>query len=157
MVRISLSGTAHPTAYTKRQRATMFLAIAMEFRGLARHRGRTPAYPHVRLFLRGRTLELSLKAYLLLSGASTKDLKNVGHCLQRALTSATKAGLAVPVITPKAQQQMESFDRFYRAKRFEYYSSIDLLLPSATDSYRAFWRFADLVHQAVLRSFLAAA
>jgi hypothetical protein len=74
MAIIPLVGTTRPSAHLIRHRACMYLAMAMELRRLALRRGRTPAYPFVRLFLRGRGLELSLKAFLLEKGC-TKSYK----------------------------------------------------------------------------------
>lgn len=98
-----------------------------------------------------------MKAFLLLNGATTNDLKKVGHSLRRAIQAAEQAGLVSVRPSAKAKTQLDTFDRLYRDKRFEYFSSLDLFLPATTHELRAFWRYSDLVYQAVLRDFLPAA
>jgi hypothetical protein len=153
---VRLSGTGFPTAYTKRRRAIFYLATAIELRRLAYRRGRTPAFGYVRLFLRGRWLELSLKAFLLLRGWTGAQVKSqLRHNLQRCLDAAVREGLNIQPPTPEAVEQLAAFDRHYRDKRFEYFSTFELLAPVTARSYRALWQLADRAHQEVLKQFLA--
>jgi hypothetical protein len=156
--RISLQGHGKPTSHAKRQRAAMYLAIAIELRRLAKAKGRTPAWPYVRLFLRGRSLEVGLKAFLLLHNWTEIDVKQkLSHRLERSLTEARKAGLCVRLPSPIAERELKAFSSFYWDKRFEYFTLLELFVPSAATKCTALWRYATSVHIAILKAFLPAA
>lgn len=75
-----------------------------------------PAY-----FLVGRSLELQLKAFLRLQGASERDLRTVSHDLERAICTARESGLEKYV--KLSESEVESVGRlnaYYGAKELEY-------------------------------------
>lgn len=154
---VHLSGTASPTKYTKRVRASMYIAIAVELRALARRRGQSPAFNYVRLFLCGRAFELSLKAFLLLNGWTATDVKRLRHSLSKCLGAAIKQGLMVRAPSARAFSELQAFDQLYKDKRFEYFSTFELIVPSVTSTYSRLWRYASRVQQEVMRAFLASA
>jgi hypothetical protein len=155
MPAVRLSATMSPTNYTKRVRAVMFLAIAVELCALARRGRRSQASKYVRLFLRGRAFELSLKALLLLSGWSAADVKRLGHSLRKCHDAAIKLGVKVRPPSALASNELDAFDQLYSGKRFEYFSTFELIVPSVTGTYSRFWRYAGRVQQEVMHAFLA--
>lgn len=74
-------------------------------------------------FLLGRSVELSLKAFLLTSGMSQKELRSrkYGHDLEALLKEATKRGLEKEVpIKDVERGVLELLNYDYSEKRFEY-------------------------------------
>src|SRR5205807_4432191 len=80
------------------QQAAGFLTAAQHLFGLKKPRLAIPAY-----FLSGRSIELTLKAFLLLKGYSESRLRGISHNLERALEEATASGLH-SIVSPPAEQ-----------------------------------------------------
>jgi hypothetical protein len=107
--------------------------------------------------LRGRAFELSLKAFLLLNDWTAADVKRLGHSLSKCLDAVITRGLVVRAPSAQASSELQAFDQLYKDKRFEYFSTFELLVPSVTSTYSRLWRYASRVQQEVMRAFLASA
>ncbi len=72
-------------------------------------------------FLSGRSIELALKAFLVLKGHSVSQLKNISHNLERCLEEATTAGLH-SLFLPSAEQvaAIRMVNPYYNSKDLEY-------------------------------------
>lgn len=76
----------------------------------------TPAY-----YLYCHAIELALKAYLRGSGASIRDLKKIGHDLNKAYRKALGMGLAnICTLTEELVDVIELVNPIYSNKEFEY-------------------------------------
>ncbi len=72
-------------------------------------------------FLLGHSIELSFKAYLRAQGASLDALKNIGHDLERARSSASNAGIdGIVQLTGEEVSAIALLNEYYVRKEFEY-------------------------------------
>ena len=81
-------------------------------------------YSPVPYYLYCHSIELFLKAFLLVKGVDKKDLKDMkeyGHDLEKILKKAQKLGLIELVkITPKQEKEIQIANKYYKYKGFEY-------------------------------------
>lgn len=72
-------------------------------------------------FLLGHSLELSFKAYLRAQGVSLDALKDFGHNLESAKSSAAKSGIeAIVQLTGEEAAAIALLNEYYVRKQFEY-------------------------------------
>ena len=99
------------------RRAMSFLPIqwlfqrAMEFKNAYHAVPETPPFSWPRYFLLCHSIELTLKAYLALHGASEDDLMDLGHDLKKLLKHVEKRGLK---LTPETQEAIKRLARAHR-------------------------------------------
>ena len=75
----------------------------------------------VRHYLLGHSAELVLKAFLLARGVSLKELKTIGHDLERSLDRAKNLGLLNLVsIPPEEDYSVRLLSKTYKLKEHEY-------------------------------------
>ena len=83
------------------------------------------------------SIELVLKAFLLVKGVSKQELKEnpLGHNLETLLQRAEKQGLGSLVhISPGQQSELVRANNYYKSKQFEYF---DLpMIMEATTGYK---------------------
>lgn len=71
-------------------------------------------------FLLGQSIELSLKGFLRGTGASEKDLKNLGHDLNKALQKAEKRLQSLANISHEDKEIIDSLNVYYKSKDLQY-------------------------------------
>ncbi len=102
-----------------------FHHYAAQFLAAARSVGLGPAFSPVPYYLYCRSLELSLKAYLLAKAVPMKELKNpsiLGHNLENILGRAETLGLASVVhLNKEERQEVMKANAYYAGKGFEYF------------------------------------
>lgn len=79
-------------------------------------------------FLACRSIELSLKCFLIAAGVERAELKRLGHDLEAALIRAEELGIETHLdVTPEERESLKNANAFYRHKEFEYFESLDMV------------------------------
>ena len=127
--------------------AYILLKVGKDFLEAAKlvrkHGSKEPFWPVYSLGC--QALELYLKAFLRAEGMSLKDLKRIGHDLQRALREANETGFGKIVnFTKEDEQTIGILAPIYRNREFQYKGtgkwtlcSIENLLSSMDRNYSA--------------------
>ncbi len=100
--------------------ASEFLRAAQGFRI-------SDGFSPVPYYLICRSMELSLKAFLLARGLSKRTLKrrNLGHNLEKILEKAISEGLNKYVsLSPQHREELKKANNYYASKGFEYFEVI---------------------------------
>jgi hypothetical protein len=72
-------------------------------------------------FLVSRAIEVGLKSFLILEGATDSDLRRIGHDLAKAVDEAVQAGIAdVVILPPEGEAAVRTINAYYSAKDLEY-------------------------------------
>jgi len=82
------------------------------------------SFTPVPYYLVCRSIELSLKGFLIAKGIKKNDLKsnNLGHDLKKVLAEAIKKDLnSICLISDKQKQEIEKANNWYQRKGFEYF------------------------------------
>lgn len=122
------AATIHVGAMGMHRYACEFLSAALNF---------TPCgdeFSPVPYYLICRSIELSLKSYLLARGVMGRpELRSVlGHNLVRALDRAEAAGLGTLVdVSPAERAELQSATTQYSNKEFEYFENIGMIFGGA--------------------------
>ena len=100
-----------------------FWHYGKEFLAVVQDTSPPPPYSPVPYYLTGRSIELALKAFLLMKGFSKKDVKNnFGHDLEKLLERAESEGLGgVVTLTPEHKTAIIVANDYYCSKGFEYF------------------------------------
>lgn len=78
--------------------------------------------PQPTILLLLHSLELYLKSFLILQGATEKELRNLGHDLVACMRACKRHGLSKHVVLRRADVvQIVRVNRFYSAKELEYF------------------------------------
>jgi hypothetical protein len=105
-----------------------FFHYGKEFLDVTKGVEQSTGYSPVPYFLYCRSIELFLKAFLLVKGVTKKDLKsmkNYGHDLEKILKKAQELGLSQFVeITPEQEKEISKANEYYASKGFEYFEVI---------------------------------
>lgn len=104
-----------------------FHRYASEFHRAAKGFEIKDGFSPVPYYLVCRSLELSLKAFLLAKGVSRQKLKqrSLGHDLEKVLEKAISMGLDKYVsFTPKDKVELEKANKYYATKGFEYFEVV---------------------------------
>ena len=128
-VRVAIDGNVAGEA-TSDIAAYAFIHYASEFLEAGEHLPPSAApFSSVRCYLACRPIELALKAFLSLKGASMADMaQHYGHSLVKLLAGAEQAGLdSVIALSPEEKQQIAAASSYYNEKVFEYPSIIEAL------------------------------
>jgi HEPN domain-containing protein len=110
----------------------LFRRYADEFREAASDMGSD--FTPVQCFLYCKSIELSLKAFLLAKGTPVAMLKGrkktgIGHDLEAALREAESRGLGDFVqIGPESREELRKANDFYEVKGFEYADNEEVML-----------------------------
>jgi hypothetical protein len=84
-----------------------------------------------------------LKTYLLSAGHGEKQLRRVGHNLERALKEGRALGLDRLVrVSPQVERDLVEFSGVYAMEAFRYFSILYLLSPPQLPDLRRLVRFA---------------
>ncbi|MBL8207946.1 MAG: hypothetical protein JNM09_27175 [Blastocatellia bacterium] len=108
-----------------------FLVYAADF--LNAHKSYKSAKPFspASYYLVCRSLELSLKAYLLANGVTRQEIKNqkmLGHDLQKLLQKAVTLKInSISSISPTQEQEIQKANGWYARKGFEYFELQNLV------------------------------
>ena len=117
--RLSIEGTKINAS------ATAFLVYAADFLNAHKSYKSTQPYSPASYFLVCRSIELSLKAYLLSKGVARKEIKSqklLGHDLQKLLQKAVILNInSISSISPTQEQELEMANNWYDRKGFEYF------------------------------------
>jgi hypothetical protein len=110
-----------------------FHTYATDFLTAVRELKAPPHFSPVPYYLLCRSIELSLKCYLLGTGVTKKILKEkLGHDLEKILERARKEGLSDLVQLSAAQEKcIRNANKYYASKGFEYFE-----LTNALQGYR---------------------
>ena len=123
-----------------------FHGYANEFIKAAKSLGMKGNFPPVSYFLYCKSIELSLKAFLLAKNmpiSILKGKKGIGHNLERALEEAEMRGLLYIVEIPcRYKEELRKVNYYYEGKAFEYY-----------DNYEAMTKVGDELSLEVLSEF----
>ena len=123
-----------------------FHGYASEFMKAAKSLKVKGDYPPVSYFLYCKSIELSLKAFLLTKNMPVsilKGKKGIGHNLERALEEAEMRGLNNIVEIPCSyKEELRKANFYYEGKAFEYF-----------DNYEAMMRVGDELSREVLSEF----
>lgn len=88
-------------------------------------------------YLVGHALELAFKSALCLNGASEKELRQVGHDLEVALTGVMATPQAKHV-RPDVEGVVALINPYYKRKELEYFvKAMGMRLPNANEALRA--------------------
>ncbi len=100
-----------------------FHRYASEFLKAAKGFQKTNAFSPVPYYLFSRSIELSLKAFLLTKGFSKRTLKEkFGHDLEEALNKSVSLGLDdIVVISCLYKDNIKKANNYYASKGFEYF------------------------------------
>ncbi len=99
----------------------IYHSYAEQYLAACRTAEAAPGFSPVPYYLCCRSLELSVKAYLLKRGVTVNELKKLGHDLLRNLTKAQSIGLSgILTITPAEQCELTKANAYYAKKDFEY-------------------------------------
>ncbi len=101
----------------------IFHSYAEQYLTACRTAEAAPGFSPVPYYLCCRSLELSVKAYLLTRGITVEELKSkkLGHDLLRNLTKAQSVGLSdIVTITPDERRELRKANAYYAKKDFEY-------------------------------------
>lgn len=103
-----------------------FLVYARQFLEAAQALPQTTKFSPVPYYLLCRSLELSLKAYLLSVGHSKDDVRRkIGHNLCEALLRAEENGLTATIIVTALEiEHIGLANEYYANKGFEYFSVV---------------------------------
>jgi len=93
-----------------------FLKAGQEFKG-------EDIFSPVPYYLYCRSIELSLKSFLLSKGVSKETLKKkIGHNLEKSINKAESLGLSdVVVIAKQHRKELKKANEYYVSKGFEYF------------------------------------
>ena len=83
-------------------------------------------------FLICHSLELSLKSFLSQRGYDEKQLKRIGHSIEKCLIEAEGKGLRPSILPPEVNKILE-LDRHYTGKSLEYFYRKEKILTNAKD------------------------
>jgi hypothetical protein len=104
-----------------------FHRYASEFLKAAQGFKINDGFSPVPYYLTCRSMELSLKAFLLAKGFPKKRLKekNLGHDLEKILEKAISMGLDTFVsLLPQHKEELKKANKYYASKGFEYFEVI---------------------------------
>jgi hypothetical protein len=106
-----------------------FHTYATDFLMAARELKAPVHFSPVPYYLLCRSIELSLKSYLLGTGVTKKTLKKkLGHDLEKILKRAKKERLSDLVqLTVVQEKCLEKANKYYASKGFEYFEAINAL------------------------------
>src|SRR5215510_8907517 len=97
---------------------------------------RRPFSP-AKYYMACRSIELSLKAFLLLKGVTRDELKSLGHDLDKILRRCKKLEISSLVCISASQElYIEALNKWYARKGFEYFELANLggtTLPDITE------------------------
>lgn len=86
------------------------------------------------IFLLGHSLELHMKAFLILCEASENDLRKLGHNMVSCFRESRSQGLCRHLSLSKKQvKQIIQINRFYQRKHLEYFFGTDKHFGSVED------------------------
>jgi hypothetical protein len=121
VIKVPSPAVAHVGAFGLHRYANEFLGAAMRFE--PQDAGFTP----VPYYLVCRSIELSLKSYLVARGLKRNDLKQIGHNLNKALHAASDHGLKAFVdVSPEETLLIAQANDLYSQKQFEYFENLGL-------------------------------
>jgi hypothetical protein len=135
-----MSGVGKPSRHALRIRNAATYRFGKEFHKTALKAGS----PIVRAYLLGHALELYLKTYLLLSGASTTELKKrYGHNLVSLLNAARKVGTGseFPHVSLAADRDIALLLAVYPEK-LRYFSLASLFVPPTLPALGVLFKLA---------------
>lgn len=111
-------------------RPVMFHFFADDFLKAAEGSQMTGDFAPVPCFLYCKSIELSLKSFLLAKNVDgTKVRRNIGHNLERALEEAESQGLYDIVEIPcEYKEELRKANYYYKDKAFEYLDSYEVMM-----------------------------
>jgi hypothetical protein len=115
----------------RRLRQNGFARYAQQFAEAGDRAPRRSEFSPVPYMLYSRSIELSLKAYLLLHGIALSQLggRGFGHNLVRLLDQAVKLGLLdVVPLTATQRAHIQKAHKYYGTKGFEYFDALSEVL-----------------------------
>lgn len=105
-----------------------FLYYAKGFLAATKGIRQNEYFSPVPYFLHCHAIELALKAFLLGKGVSKKDLKKLGHNLEKILKKARDLGLSDFIkITSELEKEISKANKYYSSKDFEYFEVINAM------------------------------